>query len=820
MADRAISDLTSAEQITISDLFLLEQGGTAKKLTGQVLIAFLTALADGHGGISGIQKTGTSGLVDTYRITLADGTYSDFTVTNGQKGDRGDNAYTWIKYASQEPTASSHSMGDLPDAWMGVYAGNAASAPTDWRQYKWFNIKGQKGDTGDPARIVSASVTYQVGTNATDAPSGQWLPVVPETPQGAYLWSRIEIQFNSGDPIIVHSVARMGVDGVGTVNSVNGVTPDPTGNITISATTVGALPRNGGTLQGPLNVNSHRITGLPTPTDDTDAVPYSMIKNVRELKWQNPDASANFFGQTITISDPGKQYTFATINFLAAKQGTQINQHMIMLDDIPLEDNYSEKRRAYSGSQYREFYISYVNGSWNFRFWGAKSADSTVETGAALIPVEIYLIKHIMPTVDAAALGENPDDNKVNVTAESIIEALGYTPANEEDVSAILDAIGTKETLVPGINLNDGVWEYGRFASDGTEYDKDSPIEGAFRNANYLKVDGGRSIAVWFAAAEWNNNNVGYPVEVVQYDADKNICVSRTDLLPHAATNSPVLTLNANTVYIRLDMNRSGTAITTPLSDIQIGVYYVEDFVHEYVPYEPTVVVETVLNVESLSALRGKKIVYDGDSICESRTSGTSANGGGYAKLIADHTKSTYVNQAVGGARLCVNSDRHSVVNNLGNLPMDGDLYCFEGGINDFWGNTPIGECSLTDYTGAVDDATICGALETIFRYALTNFVGKPVCFIITHKIQNTAYTANSNGDTFKDYRDAMIQVCQKYSIPYYDAFSESGLNGWNEAQKNAFTSSADGTHPNEAGYRRYYVPQLLNLFERILPVT
>ena len=46
---------------------------------------------DGDGkGISSISKTGTSGLVDTYTITLTDGTKSTFTVTNGAKGDKGD----------------------------------------------------------------------------------------------------------------------------------------------------------------------------------------------------------------------------------------------------------------------------------------------------------------------------------------------------------------------------------------------------------------------------------------------------------------------------------------------------------------------------------------------------------------------------------------------------------------------------------------------------------------------------------------------------------------------------------------------------------
>ena len=45
--------------------------------------------ADGN-GISGITKTGTSGLVDTYTITYTNGTTTTFTVTNGAKGDPGD----------------------------------------------------------------------------------------------------------------------------------------------------------------------------------------------------------------------------------------------------------------------------------------------------------------------------------------------------------------------------------------------------------------------------------------------------------------------------------------------------------------------------------------------------------------------------------------------------------------------------------------------------------------------------------------------------------------------------------------------------------
>jgi lysophospholipase L1-like esterase len=236
--------------------------------------------------------------------------------------------------------------------------------------------------------------------------------------------------------------------------------------------------------------------------------------------------------------------------------------------------------------------------------------------------------------------------------------------------------------------------------------------------------------------------------------------------------------------------------------------------------------VELLKNGITDNVLKGKKIIYDGDSIAEGRFGEIANNGGGYAKLIADITNGTYVNQAVGGGYLRSTNEegRHSVVDNLQNLPTDGDLYCFEGGINDYWTNATLGTYSLNDFFGEVDKTTVCGALETIFRYALTNFIGKPICFIIVHKVQETAYTANAEGKTFKDYRDSMVAICEKYSIPYYDAFSESGLNGWSPEQSELYMTAnasgvGDGTHPNELGYKHYYVPQLLSLFRKILPV-
>lgn len=302
MADKSINELVAADQITATDLFVLEQNNVAKKLTGQILLNWLTKAADGHGGISSIEKLSTNSLTDTYRITFADtttfdfdvtngkgitgispgtttelqteyiinyndGTHDSFIVKNGEASAKGDDAYVWIKYASQEPTEGSHSMSDLPDNWIGIYSGRSETAPTDYTQYSWFNFKGEKGDLGDPATLIDSKVEYHASASCLYAPSGSWSTSIPYVPQGQYLWTRITNTFNTGSPVIAYSVSRMGVDGTGTgtVTMVNGKTPSDSGDVTLAAGDVNALPITGGNMQGDVSMRENRILRLPDP---------------------------------------------------------------------------------------------------------------------------------------------------------------------------------------------------------------------------------------------------------------------------------------------------------------------------------------------------------------------------------------------------------------------------------------------------------------------------------------------------------------------------------------------------------------------------
>lgn len=340
MANKSIKELPKATQIQEDDALPMQQGATTKQVTGLTLTLWLLGMADGHGGVkdfkqlseSGLEKTyqflmsdlttysftvtdgngiadfqdSVSGLVHTCTFIMEDGTLYQFQVTDGEKGDKGDNAYVWFKFASEKPTSSSSSIGDEADDWIGFYSGNKATAPTDPMEYVWAPFKGAKGSTGDPATLTSAKIEYQAGTSGTIVPSGNWSSNIPVTTQGQYLWTRITLQFNTGDAITYYTLGYMGVNGTGAVKTVNGVNPDADGNVTLTAEDVGALDIQGGTMKGAIHMNGNVLDGLNDPTEPDEAVRKAYVdKSMKEAApvnlldnsdFRNPVAQAGVGG--------------------------------------------------------------------------------------------------------------------------------------------------------------------------------------------------------------------------------------------------------------------------------------------------------------------------------------------------------------------------------------------------------------------------------------------------------------------------------------------------------------------------------------------
>ena len=132
-------------------------------------------------------------------------------------------------------------------------------------------LTGPAGPQGAPAELTAASVTYQAGDSGTEIPQGTWSEAVPAVPQGKYLWTKVVNTFNSGTPVTAYSVSRMGMDGTGSVVAVADVAPDAKGNVPLAPEDIGALAETGGTMQGPIDMNGQKLSGLKDPTADTEA---------------------------------------------------------------------------------------------------------------------------------------------------------------------------------------------------------------------------------------------------------------------------------------------------------------------------------------------------------------------------------------------------------------------------------------------------------------------------------------------------------------------------------------------------------------------
>ena len=264
MADKQISALPAAVSIETTDLFVLEQSGVAKSMTGQLFVNWLTNYANGHGGILSIAKTGSAGtnpVVDTYTITYADTTTATFTVTNGVKGDTGTSAYIHIKYASEIPTSDAD-MSIYPDNYIGLANTSSSTPPAHYTDYDWYQWKGDKGDTGDAATIASQAVEYLASSSGTVVPEGSWTTTVPTVAAGNFLWTRTKLTYNDGTVVTSYSVGFMGVNGSGAVATVNGVSPDGNGNVAVTASDVACSDSQ--SVQAHITAAEGSITTLQT----------------------------------------------------------------------------------------------------------------------------------------------------------------------------------------------------------------------------------------------------------------------------------------------------------------------------------------------------------------------------------------------------------------------------------------------------------------------------------------------------------------------------------------------------------------------------
>lgn len=241
------------------------------------------------------------------------------------------------------------------------------------------------------------------------------------------------------------------------------------------------------------------------------------------------------------------------------------------------------------------------------------------------------------------------------------------------------------------------------------------------------------------------------------------------------------------------------------------------DYPSEYIPYSPfkrTLNEELSLNekmtnevakivgdkeISTYNPLFNKKVLWNGDSIMAG-----AGYGGGFAKIISERNDMFSTNYAVGGATITAETqnnagiNRHWISRDVDNMAIDADYIILNGGVNDGSLGLPMGV--ITDgYDDIYDDTTFCGAFESLINKLYEKYPDKKIGFVQVHKMSESQSV----------YVPKTIEILKKWGVPYIDLYTQVPPLGYITNLKNNYTNNADGWHPNELGYRAFYVDKI-----------
>lgn len=220
--------------------------------------------------------------------------------------------------------------------------------------------------------------------------------------------------------------------------------------------------------------------------------------------------------------------------------------------------------------------------------------------------------------------------------------------------------------------------------------------------------------------------------------------------------------------------------------------------------------------------LAGLKITCTGNSI----TAAThSVPGHGYVEQIADAHGMVVDNHAIWGAIIPQGHPRASgdvtdigcIHDTLDDMDADADIVIMSGSINDceYYNDASfLGEITK-DFSSELDSTTFYGALEDMCKKALQKWAGKPIIYVIEHRmtLDNTTY-----GQFYLKLHKAITEVINKWGISIVDLFNDCPSLNYNEGYKTKYTTG-DGTHPNYEGYERFYVPRVYAEIKKLIGI-
>ena len=220
--------------------------------------------------------------------------------------------------------------------------------------------------------------------------------------------------------------------------------------------------------------------------------------------------------------------------------------------------------------------------------------------------------------------------------------------------------------------------------------------------------------------------------------------------------------------------------------------------------------------VESTSPLKGKKMLFMGDSISYGSGDGVSPfrTGRAWAGRIADRTGAIVTNASVSGAKASyINGDDKAkwlYTQFDQNKKEQYDVIVMHGGVNDARHNRTIGKILDTDNATELNQAknTYIGGLQLLFYNVKKEQPNAKLFFIANHHLDghNTG-----NAKNMAPYFDMAKQLCEKYGIIFIDLYNNKELNDKLETTTTKYLP--DTLHLNAAGYE-IITPYILEAIE------
>lgn len=457
---------------------------------------------------------------------------------------------------------------------------------------------------------------------------------------------------------------------------------------------------------------------------------------------------------------------------------------------------------------------------------------------------------------EVARLNNEVADAKNAVNSNNIIDALGYTPANQMDVESLNeeiealngDDIATQSGLVVNVNAEKNsqmkvsanteeavtLVHHGKnfinLSNTGTKNgitysmnaDGSMTLSGTASAKTYIYINPqekqihlpvGNYVAsclcpdfengAFYAVIE-GNYKLGGSFYGFLLDSDGKSIPGTVGMGYDAAIHIIVesgVTVNSS-VKLQLEIGSNATDFeiyngeTLTVDSFPTNVTAFGDYDVLYTKSGETLTVKYEVSKEEEIVLEwtGKKWVCIGDSLTEANARTTMH----YHDYIAEKTGINVVNMGVSGTgyKNREGADDHgdSFYQRISSVPTDADVVTIFGSGND-----------LSHTLGTPTDAgtdTICGCVNTTIDNLIA--IMPAVSLGIVAPTPWTNYNPATTGNAMALYVEALKTICANRSIPFLDLYHCSNLRPWTEEGRAACYSKDDGngTHPDENGHR------------------